>query len=57
MSIFSNFRQEELPVIGSFVKESFNRDIEDFSSFGGVFTADYLLGFQGSITIAVNVVG
>ena len=57
MITFSNFRQEELPEVGGFAKESLSRDLDDFNSFSGIYNADYLLGFEGSIINAINVIG
>jgi len=57
MIYFSSLRHEELPEVGGFVKESLSRDLDSFNSFSGIYNADYLLGFQGSITNAMNVIG
>lgn len=48
----SQFRHEELPEVGGFVKESLSRDLEDFTFFSGIFDEEYILGFEGGISEA-----
>jgi len=52
----SQFRHEELPEIGGFVKVSFSRDIEDFTAFSSIFSTEYIPGFQGSINNATEAI-
>ena len=57
MITYYYFRHEELPVVGGFVKESVSRDMVKFTNFSEIYNADYLIGFQGSIDNAMNVIG